>query len=68
MVAYGQGGDGRLAAKAGFFAFFGAQAAACVLGCVVLEIVVGVALASCSAVAHGIRSVPTAPPAPTVRL
>ena len=53
------------AAKAGFFGFFGAQAASCIVGCVLMVIMLGVVLASCSAVAHGIQSIPTPRPAPT---
>ena len=62
----GRGMTAGSAAKAGFFGFFGMQCAACVLFCVFLVIVVGVMLASCSAVAHGIQSIPTPRPAPTL--
>ena len=61
----GRGMTAGSAAKAGFFGFFGMQCAACVLFCVFLVIVVGVMLASCSAVAHGLQSIPTPRPAPT---
>ena len=55
------------AAKAGFFGFFGAWTGACMLGCLAAVIACGVALASCSAVAHGIQSFPAARPAPTAQ-
>ena len=62
----GRGIAADLAAKAGFFGFFGMQAASCIVGRVLMVIMLGVVLASCSAVAHGIQSIPTPRPAPTL--